>query len=400
MAFGTNKPKFSGGSYKKRNTWGIKPGNNPIRVLPQMHSLAEDEDGWHVYVKMHWGYQGVDSKDPSKTRGKPFNCIEDKDRRNGLVLQECPECTKVAQVEAEKVELEAKLNAEAKEKGLSTESKGKNKEGEPLPSEFEEYVEAGLTPIKLWLKAHNLDKKVYLAVKKGDEYGQFKVTYTMFKAMRAKMKEIDDAESINALALDQGLIFNVIRKGDGFVERDTFEIVMEDVVVNGKKYKQYKLASISEEEANKALEEIDDLAKAGGLRITFDQIQALVNSSGDPEEVDAILALGKAELSTTKVGDDGALKKTSNLGVNLTPKAPAPVAVVAKIETVANDNDAKNMEAALQARLNGIKAKAAADAKAKADAEAAKAAETSTGAEDLLSLSDEEFLARMNVAAK
>lgn len=391
MAFGKKSSFATGGNFKKRNTWSIKPGNNIIRILPQMHSLAEDENGWHIYERMHWGYAGVDTKDPSKTRGKPFRCIKEEDRRNGLVLQECPECVLVDGRKEEAKELEAKLTAEGKAKGLS-ETKPDPKTFSPL----EEYIEAGMTSLKLWLKAHNLDAKVYLAVKKDGEFGQFKVTYTMFKAIRAKFQEIESSEGINALALDQGLEINVIRKGDGFVERDTFEIVMEDVVVNGKKYKQYKQAPISEEEAERALADIEDLSKAGGLRITYDQIKALVESSGDPEEVDAILAINKTEAVAAKQAIDAQAGHGTYTAAAEAPKA-APVAVTKPV----NDNATappQPLDPAIQARLDAIQAKkAAAEAKAKEEA-AAKVAEVPTVS--LLDMSDEDFLASVQGSAK
>ncbi len=373
MAFGKKSSFTGGGTFKKRNTWSIKPGDNVIRILPQMHSLAEDENGWHVYERMHWGYAGVDTKDPSKVRGKPFRCIREDDRRNGLVLQECPECTKREAVEAEMKETEARLTTEGKEKGLKDDK-------------LAEYVAAGLEPIKLWLKAHNVDAKTYLAVKKGEEYGQFKVPYRMYKAMRDKMAEIETSDEINALALDQGLLFNIIRSGDGFAVPDTFEIVQENVVIDGKKYKQYKLAPISDEEAAKALEEIEDLAKAGGMRLTFDQIQALVDCSGDPEEVDRIIGSNTGMKAETKVE---APKAQTN---EMPPKAAAAKPANDTVVTT------QEVDPAIQARLDAIKAKQAAEAKANADAAAAAKIPPATTA--LLDMSDEDFLAQMQVAGK
>ncbi len=253
-----------------------------------------------------------------------------------------------------------------------------------------EYVAAGLEPIKLWLKAHNVDAKTYLAVKKGDEFGQFKVPYRMYKAMRDKMAEIETSDEINALALDQGLLFNIIRSGDGFAVPDTFEIVQENVMIDGKKYKQYKLAPISDEEAAKALEEIEDLAKAGGMRLTFDQIQALVDCSGDPEEVDRIIGSNTGMKAEAK-----AEMKAEAPKVQTNEMPPKAAATKPANDTVVTTQE---VDPAIQARLDAIKAKQAAEAKAKADAAAAAKIPPATTA--LLDMSDEDFLAQMQVAGK
>ena len=370
MGFG--KPKYGSGG--QRNTWSIQKGDNRIRILPPMHSLAE-EGRWAVYETMHWGYAGVDGKDQNKTKARPFRCIKEEDRRTNMLLQECPECTLIEQYKAQEKEVEARLRSEGK---------------------AEEEVQAGLAPIQGWLKAHRPDAKWYMAVKKGDDFGQFKIPHRMKKQIEEIIQKVLAEDGIDALDLDQGLEFNVKRTGDGFSVPDTVELVMEDVLVNGRKLKQIKVSPITEEEANKALEKIDDLSKAGGLRLSYDQIKALTESSGDPEEVDQIIGKkGSAEASAPAAGAKGS-----------TTRSAPPVNDNSKAQTTANDNAKGSQDAAIQKRLADIeakkaaKAKAEAEAKARAEAEAAAAAEPAgPGEDDPLGMDDEEFLKKFGSQA-
>jgi hypothetical protein len=377
MGFG--KPKYGSGG--QRNTWSIQKGDNFIRILPPMHSLAE-EGRWAVYETMHWGYAGVDGKDQNKTKARPFRCIREEDRRTNMVLQECPECTLIEQYKAQEKEVEARLRSEGK---------------------TDEEVQAGLAPIQGWLKAHRPDAKWYIAVKKGDDFGQFKIPHRMKKQIEEIIQKVLTEDGIDALDLDQGLVFNIKRTGDGFSVPDTVELVMEDVVVNGRKLKQIKVEPITEEQANKALEKIEDLSKAGGLRLTYEQIKALTECSGDPEEVDQIIGKkGSAEASAPAAG----AKTTNNTRV-----ATPPANDNSKAKAAANDNAKGAQDPAIQKRLADLQAKQAAAAKAKAEAEARAKAEAEAAAaaaaesegsseEDPLGMSDEAFLAKFGETAQ
>lgn len=375
MGFG--KPKYGSGGGKQ--TFSIQKGDNLIRILPPMHSLA-DEGKWAVYETMHWGYAGVDSKDSNKTKARPFRCVKVEDRRTKMVLQDCPECSLIEQYQAREKELEAQLRSEAKEKKLSD-------------KDAQEFVEAGLAPVQGWLKAHRPDAKWYLAVKKGEDYGQFKVPHRMKKQIEEIAQKVLAEDGIDALELDQGLVFNIKRTGDGFSVPDTVELVMEDVVVNGRKLKQIKTAPLSEDEANRALEKIEDLSKAGGLRLSYDQIKALTECSGDPEEVDQIIGKKGGAEASAPAGSKAAPKATA---------APAPANTNSK-GTAANTNGGATVDPAIAARVAQLKAaRAEAEAKAKAEAEeAARAAAAAAEAEvpqteedNPLLMNDEDFLAK------
>lgn len=375
MGFGTKKARFTGGG--GFNNWGIKEGDNFVRFLPQMHSLADDDRGWAVYHPMHWGYEGVDPKDETKTKAKPFRCIKETDRRTDMVLQACPECDLIDQHKAKAEEIKATLTAKAKADGLNEKA-------------AEDFIKTGMKPINEWLKAHRWDGKWYLGAKKGEEFGQFKIPHRMKKQLEALLEKHGKEDGIDGLALDQGLVFCIKRIGDGFGTPDTIEPAYEDVVMNGSKFKKLRQDPLTEDQATAALAKIEDLSKAGGLRLTFDQIQSLVDCSGDPEEVDAIIGTKKKEESApAKATEPPKTTKSIDQVVKETQDTAQVVA----------ENSQKAQEDLIAKRVADIKAakakkaaeeKAAAALAAKLVAEAAAAIEP--GPVGDLNMDDEEFL--------
>ncbi len=376
---GWGKAKYGSDDFKRTGKPGKLPGNNFIRILPPLHSLAE-EGIWAVYRTTHWGYSGVSSKDPTKPVVRPFLCIEDKDRRTGITRVECAECNLYNLKDKEAEALEAKLKAEGRT-------------DDQIKGEMEEQ--------NLWLQKHSPERKWYLNVKyKDGTFGDYKINHkTHKKGIDNKIKELFAEQEIDALDPDQGVWFNIKRTGNGFDTPDTIEIEMESVEaeVNGKKVRVQQIVSapLTVEDFERATKELRDLSTAGGTVLTASQIRDLTKSSGDPEEVDAIMGARKTEpkraAPPASEADDevgpaveavsealGKFTEALKSNQNAEP-------VVTKASTIANPG---MTEAEMIAKRDAILAKRAADAKAKADAEAAaKAAATPKPA-----MSDDEYL--------
>lgn len=364
MAFkGFGKAKY-GNDYG--HTWSPVEGDNLIRVLPPMHSLA-DAGKWSQYWGIHFGYSGVDPSDPTKTRQRPFLCIQEKGR-NGMVAQNCPACDARDAVEAQLKEKEAQLIAA----GTDAET-----------------IATQLAPMAAWLKSHNVDRKHYLNVMiPSGEVGHFKLSHRTKKALDAKMQEVQDQEKLDPIDPDQGVWFNIKRTGKMLSVVDVVELVFENVKIDGRTLKDIKKAPLTEEQAEKALSDCKDLALVG-TSITYDQIKQLAESSGDPAEIDAIF-FGTVVAAKSK---PVAAKEPANVADKVATEVVK--AEVVKAEPITSGEVVQpvttNIPADIQERVAAIKAKKAAEAAAQAKA-AEEALKAAAPAVDPVSMSDEEFL--------
>jgi hypothetical protein len=375
---GYGKSNYSSGQkFQKTGKPGKGPGNNFIRVMCAMHSLAESGK-WAVYYTTHWGYSGVSKSDPTKTTVRPFRCIEDKDFKTKFVRQACPECDNFRAKEAE---AEA-YKAELKKQGLDD----KAIKADPKMKEFD-----------IWLGQHAPERKWYINVMYKDRtFGDYKINHkTHKKGIDAKIQELQE-QDIDATDLDQGVWFNIKRLGDGFTVPDVVEV--EQKPGDKKGSFEILMAPLTEEEKARGLKECRDLAQLGGSVLTEEQIYALVQSDGSPEAVDKIFGEAPAQAPSREreedeePGDSAPAQKAAGPSITDEMKAKAAAILAKKAEEAA-------------------KAKAAADAKAKAEAAAqraaaavasAKAAEASASAPeaqpevDPLKMNDEDFLAFFN----
>lgn len=372
------KPKYGNEQFKKTGKPAKGPGNNYIRILPPMFSLAEDGI-WAVYRTTHWGYSGVSPSDKTKPVVRPFLCIEERDRRSKMTTQECPECNNYNEKFEEAKAFEAALRAE------------KGKDGKAKHSE--KAIETAMEGRKAWLKAHGPERKWYINVElKDGSFGDYKINHKIHKkGIDTKIKELLEESQIDALDPSQGVWFNIKRIGNGFDPPDVIEVEQEDLIMDGVKVpggKRIKLAPLNDEKVEKAFHECRDLRTLGGSVLTYEQIAALVACSGDPEEVDKIYggAIGgstPAPASTPATADD------DDEPVN-TPVTTAPAAAKAAPAT-------RTMTPEMKARAEQILAKRKADADAKAAAEAAAKAAELASAEpaagvDPVDMDDDAFL--------
>lgn len=292
-----------------------------VRILPPMKSL-ENTDKWSVYYTIHYGYKGVDRKDPSKTVARPFRCVEQKNTRTGMITQTCPECMEIQKTKALLDERTASLS---KRTDMTDEEK-----------------ETMLAPLKVFLKEHNIDKKWYLNVMLQDgTFGTMTISHRTKKLVEALLDRIDKQENIDPLEAEGGVWLSFRRTGRKLDAVDTVEPVYVKEEINGRRVNVLKSGAMSEEKGREALERCSDLATGVVRTISLDQVNMLVNSSGDPEEVDRILSIGtgwSTERSATPV---------------VAPKTPVAKAVAAAPTSYATSEDE---EQALLAQLEAVRA--------------------------------------------
>jgi len=352
MSYG--KSNYTKETFKKTGKPNKGPGNNILRVMPAMHSLA-DEGKWAVYYTTHWGYQGTHPTDQSKSIVRPFRCIEDKNRQTGMVRQNCPECDVYNQKFDEAAAFEAALKAEKKYSEDEIKTKMKSRAD--------------------WLQAHAPERKWYINVMYTDRtFGDYKINHkTHKKGIDTKIQELLESE-IDATDLDSGVWFNIKRVGDGFTVPDVVEVVQKPI--EGKKGSfEIALAPLTREEQARGLKECRDLATLGGSVLSHDQIRDLTLSGGDPDKVDKIFG-GRLGGTSTRAQSaqrqDEPEDEPSNAEVP--PEVKSSVAdhkaELSGVAAKANANQA-DIQARVQKILAERKAKAEAEAKAKAEAEAA-----------------------------
>lgn len=386
MTAGFAKPRYGATAfYKNFKVQTDKAGgttHNVFRILPPMKSLAESGK-WSVYHGTHFGYQGVDKNDSSKLKTRTFRCIEDKDRRTGMLKQNCPECDKIAEVKEEVKRATALATAEGK-------------------SEDEiKYLVSGHDS---WLKNHNCDRKHHLAVMNpAGEFGVLTISHKLKKQLDAEIDQLLKKRNLDPLDLGGGVWFDFIRTGRSIGElQDKVEVVKEVVEVNGRKLEDIKPAPLTDEQIATALEILPDLNTTVTV-LTFDQIKTLVESGSEPEVVDTVF-----DMSTPHVREHTAPKRSP------TPTTPTAAPVAKPAPTTKTTTTTAPVATPAPAKPTTPKQPTQAEliAKKKAELEAQLAAlnaappepepETQPQEEvtDTSAMSDDEFLARYGVDAR
>ena len=103
----TNEAKFK---YFK-----IKDGETLIlRILPPMKSLKNSPKGWGRFYGMHYGWNGQNPKDPSKSQFRPFLCLEEKSFKTKPpeVIVRCEACDYLADKKLDLDELKVRHKRE------------------------------------------------------------------------------------------------------------------------------------------------------------------------------------------------------------------------------------------------------------------------------------------------
>jgi hypothetical protein len=284
------KPKY--GAKTGHKTWRIaesKPNevvSNIFRILPPMKSGLEDGI-WAAFFAQHFGYSGVDKVDASKQKARPFACPKKENFTTKMVTVGCAECDKREAQEALLAARKAALEAEG---------------------HSEEEIDSILAPLKSWCKNHNQDRKWYInVVNQKNEFGVIAIPHKAYQKLKAVIKRLmeEDGRPDPIADYDKGVWFDFRRTGKGRNTEYDVLVVEETIDVGGgRKAKVVKDAPLTDAQLEQALKECPDLIVGALMRVVSpEQVAMLVASSGDPEEVDAILGSAQrveASASPTK----------------------------------------------------------------------------------------------------
>lgn len=251
-----------------------------VRLLPPMKSVKDTGFGG-AYHKQHFGYSVRDPRDATKTRMRPFLCVEETDDQK-LVTVSCPECRKREEVAQKIKDTMAIETAKHLAAGLNP------KEAEARAAETaKDNVE--------WLDAHNLDKKWFIPVMLEDgSFGFLKVPHSARKAIDKAKKTLKAEEDGRGLdGLDDGVWLKITRVGTGRETDYDAAVVKEPVTVEGRRLMATKPAALSPENLRSALALPDVTSSSIIRRLTKDQIRILAEGGGSPEEVEAVLNLAQ-----------------------------------------------------------------------------------------------------------
>lgn len=127
------------------------------RIAGAMSSTSD----YYKYIAMHWGYTVPNDNKPGESFPRSFACIEETNRE-GEVIVECPECTKIKQLSGEKERFIDLTSANSNGKI------DKKKAGETWKTNNPEKYE--------WLYRHNRDGKYVVRAKnRAGEWGFLKL---------------------------------------------------------------------------------------------------------------------------------------------------------------------------------------------------------------------------------
>jgi hypothetical protein len=300
------------GSTQKYENWkfkNIKDGETDehlLLVLPAMKSMLQIDD-IGLYWALHYGWNGVNAKDPSKKAYHPFLCIQEKNY--GIISTECPVCT------------------------YRTPFIDKLKAADPTSERGKQLL--------AWKDAHGLDGKFRIPVmNKQGQFGIFHAPYNFVKSLKAEMKELrkqtyPGTDELIKPAGRKGVWFRFIRTGKASPTSDK-AVVNRIVQKDGSEIKDvYRISNEQLIEASNRLPDLVTLKNQNLIRV--DQIVALVEldklgkGSPDPVEVDRILEIGKKndEPVDEEVDYTGAVPS----GASVAPApTPAPAAQAAPAE--------------------------------------------------------------------
>jgi len=249
---------------------GLKDGTIRVRILPGIHSAAED-GSWAKKWNTHT-YAVPRDGDPEKKDYYTFQCCEIVEwvNREKVVLETCPECVLIADRKDEFAKLKTKLNEE-----LKSDQRTKDE------------VRKLLRPHIDWFKRHS--RSFWWAVNVMDVDGKFftmKLPNDAKKIIDAKKKKLKDEEGIGAiLPIEQGVWFDITKipgdqTGTGFPKYEV-EIVMERQADGSKKEKLAPLAPEAADEAERSCYDIND---PGVITLSREQVKQLA-ASGDAPQV-------------------------------------------------------------------------------------------------------------------
>ncbi len=317
---------LSGSTFKERaKVMAIKPGpskdtcsHNYIRPAPPMLEQANN-GSWRVWHNIHFGYEAP-SKDPGRNNPRTFVCCKREERVDGAwrVVQTCPECAKNAQVEQDRkmaeADIHAQVNAYVKAGGQVTDA------------QIKEAVAARCKPYVDYQKRHNLQRGWWINGWSPDTNAPVRCRLND-KACKKMIELLEEyrRRGIDGLALDQGLLFDVRRYGNGFGKEDEVVVVTEEETINGQKIPMPKRFPLTPEMQQRLLAECQDLGDPSpSVYLSPEQVTELVRMGDqDPEAVDRFFK----RTQTERRGDGGSAPRSTN------PLMPAAPVVADRIPT-------------------------------------------------------------------
>jgi hypothetical protein len=311
---GNARPNAANANWKIGNE-----GSHIYRILPPFGLLA-NAGRWSQYEAVHWGFS------LSNGKKRAFRCIQRKNNRTKMVEIECPMCKRIAEQTKLRDDRKAKLEAEGKS-----------------PAE----VAALLQPLNDWLACFNLQKGHYLNVMRPDgQIGRLFIKIRLKQALDAKLPVFMNKYKLDPIAAEDGMWLDFTRTGMGRNDT-TYDVspVEAPVEVNGRTLMDIKSAPLSADVIKRMAREAFELSTQF-RDLTYDEVQMLVSSNGDPAIVDAVFGA-----PTTKATNN---PSTPSFVEEEYEEVESDAAVTSA--TPSMDDDA---EAAILAQLAALRAKKA-----------------------------------------
>jgi hypothetical protein len=330
-----------------------------VRVLPPSKAQGGKVG---LFWGEHYGWSGRNEQDSSKTTYKKFLCIEDRDYQTKMTKVECPACTYRATYEAlrdtQKAEIEGKVE---KAKAAAAAAGMSQADIASKASAYRAKLQGELKATNDWLKDHNCDRKVRLAVlNEQEQFCILSLPYGTFKKLSTEMEKVSKRKYPKtdvqiSPAGRKGVWFTITRAGQASRDSDSVEVYEKE---NDEGAKVLVFHTVTDEQLKVAKEILPDLnTMRESLRLPADKISYLVEldkvggGRADIDAVDAVFGKGStathqasaitpdfdafAEALPAKV--EAKVEEVVDLPTTkVTPKAEAPKAeVVAPVAPVA-----------------------------------------------------------------
>lgn len=300
-------------SGKDRND--TKAYKTVFRIAPPM--LSGIESGRIViYEPKHWGYSGVNRKDPTKSSARTFICTRERDFRENVITQECAECLLIEEEEKRLLGeicslLGIKDDGKLRYRDLFSRAieKATTTQRDMMLSSYR--FLAGNDGIG----AHSLDTKPWklIAWSETDQMAGFlRLSAYNWRQLKARKSDEKDpakqglidkwsAMGVDPIAPDQGLFFELTRIGNGSgigTAKDKIEVVQEYVDPNrpiaGSKPRMAPITPTMDA-AFAQCSELTDCSPS--VRLSPSQVKQLTDlyrlGQNSPEAVDEIFNAGR-----------------------------------------------------------------------------------------------------------
>lgn len=287
-----------------------------FRIAPPMLS-GIDTGRIVIYEPKHWGYSGVNRRDPTKPTARTFLCTRERDFRENIITQECAECLLIEEEEKRLLGEICSL--------LGIKDDGKLRYRDLFSRAIEKATSAAQRDLMVssyrflagndGIGAHSLDSKPWklIAWSETDQVAGFlRLSPYNWRQLKARKSDEKDpskqglidrwmAAGVDPIAPNQGLFFELTRIGNGSgigTAKDKIEVVQEYVdpsrPVMGSKP---RLAPITPA-MDAAFSQCRDLTDCSpSVRLSASQVQQLTDlyrqGKNSPEAVDEIFNAGR-----------------------------------------------------------------------------------------------------------